>query len=170
MFRLTLKELRAKKLRLLTTALAVMLGVAFMAGTLVLTDTMNRTFDGLLPTPTRAPTRTCAASPSSTTALAAAPRLDASVVDTVAQRRRCRSRRWASVTGYAQLVDHDGKASGNPGMGAPTFGETLDHRRRAEPVRARRRHAPPAAHGEIVIDQQLGRHAATSPSARPSAC
>jgi len=48
MFNLTVKELLAKKLRLLTTALAVMLGVAFMAGTLVLTDTMNRTFDGLL--------------------------------------------------------------------------------------------------------------------------
>ena len=48
MFRLTIKELLAKKLRLLTTALAVLLGVAFIAGTLVLTDTMNRTFDNVL--------------------------------------------------------------------------------------------------------------------------
>ena len=37
MWRVTIRGLMAKKLRLLTTALAVMLGVAFMAGTLVLT-------------------------------------------------------------------------------------------------------------------------------------
>ena len=47
MFHLTLRELAAKKLRLLTTAIAVMLGVAFMAGTLVLTATISKTFDGL---------------------------------------------------------------------------------------------------------------------------
>ncbi len=41
MFRTTLNNLRARKLRLLTTSLAVMLGVAFMAGTLVLTDTIS---------------------------------------------------------------------------------------------------------------------------------
>jgi putative ABC transport system permease protein len=47
MFRTTLSNLRAHKLRLLTTSFAVMLGVAFMAGTLVLTDTIGETFDGL---------------------------------------------------------------------------------------------------------------------------
>ena len=47
MLHLTLRELAAKKLRLLTTAIAVMLGVAFMAGTMVLTATISKTFDGL---------------------------------------------------------------------------------------------------------------------------
>ena len=47
MFHLTLKNLAARKLRLLTTSFAVLLGVAFMAGTLVLTDTIGKTFDGL---------------------------------------------------------------------------------------------------------------------------
>ena len=47
MWRVTIRGLLAKKLRLLTTALAVMLGVAFMAGTLVLTDTMGKVFDDL---------------------------------------------------------------------------------------------------------------------------
>ena len=41
MLTLTLRGILAHKLRLLLTALAVMLGVAFMAGTLVLTDTMQ---------------------------------------------------------------------------------------------------------------------------------
>src|SRR5678815_5365426 len=48
MFRLTIKELVAKKLRLLSTALAVLLGVAFLSGTLVLTDTVTKTFDNVL--------------------------------------------------------------------------------------------------------------------------
>ena len=47
MFRITLKDLAARKLRLLTTSIAVLLGVAFMAGTLVLTDTIGHTFDDL---------------------------------------------------------------------------------------------------------------------------
>ena len=44
---LTIKGLLARKRRLFTTALAVTLGVAFMSGTLVLTDTIGRTFDDL---------------------------------------------------------------------------------------------------------------------------
>jgi putative ABC transport system permease protein len=48
MFKLTVKELAARKLRLLTTALAVLLGVAFMAGTLIFTDTVGATFDSAL--------------------------------------------------------------------------------------------------------------------------
>ncbi len=47
MLRITLKSLFARKLRLVLSALAIVLGVGFVAGTLVLTDTMNRTFDNL---------------------------------------------------------------------------------------------------------------------------
>ena len=47
MFRLTWKGLWAHKLRFVLTGLAVVLGVAFMAGTQILTDTMGKTFDGL---------------------------------------------------------------------------------------------------------------------------
>jgi putative ABC transport system permease protein len=45
--RVTLKNLMARKFRLVLTSIAVMLGVAFMAGTLVLTDTMSSVFDDL---------------------------------------------------------------------------------------------------------------------------
>jgi putative ABC transport system permease protein len=47
MFKATLKSVLAHKLRLALTALAVVLGVAFMAGTFVLTDTIKHTFDTL---------------------------------------------------------------------------------------------------------------------------
>src|SRR5690349_19924980 len=47
MLRTTLKSPSARKLRLLSTSIADLLGVAFMAGTLVLTDTISKTFDNL---------------------------------------------------------------------------------------------------------------------------
>ena len=47
MFRLALKSTLARKLRLISTGLAVTLGIAFLAGTLVFTDTIKRTFDDL---------------------------------------------------------------------------------------------------------------------------
>ena len=47
MFKATLKSIAAHKLRLALTALAVVLGVAFMCGTFVLTDTIKHTFNQL---------------------------------------------------------------------------------------------------------------------------
>ncbi len=47
MWRVTFSGLLAHKIRYALTALAVTLGVAFMSGTFVLTDTIGRTFDGL---------------------------------------------------------------------------------------------------------------------------
>ena len=47
MLRATLKSLLAHKLRLAMTALAIVLGVGFVSGTYILTDTMNRAFDNL---------------------------------------------------------------------------------------------------------------------------
>ena len=47
MGRVTIKGLLAKKFRLALTSLAVVLGVAFMAGTFVLTDTLGHVFDNL---------------------------------------------------------------------------------------------------------------------------
>lgn len=50
MGRATLKSLLARKLRLALTALSVVLGVAFVAGTFVLTDTLRRTIDSFFAT------------------------------------------------------------------------------------------------------------------------
>jgi putative ABC transport system permease protein len=50
MTKITLRGLLARKLRLALTALAIVLGVTFVTGTLVLTDTLNRTFDTLIGT------------------------------------------------------------------------------------------------------------------------
>jgi putative ABC transport system permease protein len=50
MFTATLKSLLARKLRLLLSALAVVLGVLAVSGALVLTDTLGRSFDALFQT------------------------------------------------------------------------------------------------------------------------
>ncbi len=50
MWRATVKSLLARKVRLALTALSIVLGVGFVAGTFVLTDTTNRAFDQLFAT------------------------------------------------------------------------------------------------------------------------
>jgi len=45
MFSLVLNSIRANKARFFLTGVAVMLGVAFMTGTLVLTDTIKKSYD-----------------------------------------------------------------------------------------------------------------------------
>src|ERR1700753_4172539 len=47
MWKVTLRGLLAHKLRLALTALAIVLGVTFISGTFVLTDTLNNTFSSL---------------------------------------------------------------------------------------------------------------------------
>ena len=47
MWKVTIKGLLAHKLRLALTALAIVLGVTFISGTFVLTDTLHNTFSNL---------------------------------------------------------------------------------------------------------------------------
>lgn len=47
MWKVTIKGLWAKKLRLVLTSLSVVIGVSFVAGSFVLTDTISHIFDGL---------------------------------------------------------------------------------------------------------------------------
>jgi putative ABC transport system permease protein len=50
MLRATIRSLLARKLRLLLSALAIVLGVSFVSGAFVLTDSLSRTFDSLFST------------------------------------------------------------------------------------------------------------------------
>ena len=47
MIAVALKGLAGRKLRALLTAFAVVIGVSMVSGTFILTDTMQKTFDGL---------------------------------------------------------------------------------------------------------------------------
>ena len=47
MIEVALKGLRGRKLRAFLTAIAIVLGVAMVSGTYVLTDTITKAFDGI---------------------------------------------------------------------------------------------------------------------------
>ena len=48
MFRTTIRNLLARKLRLALSGFAIVLGVAFVAGSFVFTDTLSKSFDGIV--------------------------------------------------------------------------------------------------------------------------
>ena len=151
MFILTLKELAARKVRLLTTAFAVLLGVAFMAGTLVFTDTVGATYDSALAKANegvdvyvRKPSEIHLGYGQ------AGPRLDASLVNTVAAVPGVKDVALR-INGYAQLVGRDGKPVGDIAKN-PAFGTNWVTIADLNPYKLSSGHAP-ANDNEIVIDK-----------------
>jgi putative ABC transport system permease protein len=122
MWKVTLKNLSAKKLRFVLTALAVTLGVAFMSGTLVLTDTIQRTFDDLFSDIYR-DTDAVVRSPEALEYFGQTQRepVPASLLREVEGVDGVKVAD-GSVQAYAQVVDKDGDPIGDPAMGPPTFG------------------------------------------------
>ncbi|HET7490190.1 MAG TPA: ABC transporter permease, partial [Acidimicrobiales bacterium] len=153
MFRTTLKGLLARKGRLFMTALAVTLGVSFMAGTLVLTDTIGKTFDDLFADvykDTDAVVRAKAAFEGPQGIGAQRGRVDSSLVATVQAVDGVRAAE-GEIFGYARLVGADGKAVGNPEMGAPTVGVNWPANPAFNPFRLQEG-TEPRTGDEVVID------------------
>lgn len=155
MLRTTITNLRARKLRVLASSVAVLLGVAFMAGTMVLSDTMGASFDELVedlyantsaavrgerafdsPDPFGAPSRALL----DDDVLAAVETVDG--VDST----------FPHVEGYAQIIGTDGDPIGDPGMGAPTFGVSWPADERFNPLTVVEGRGPERG-DEAVIDQ-----------------
>ncbi len=150
MWRVTIKGLLAHKLRLALTALAIVLGVTFIAGTFVLTDTLNRTFDtlfgniyqhvdfqvrGVAQLGTSGDNVKRNAVPESLLATVQA-------VPGVAAAN-------GSVTGIAQFVSPDGKAIAN-GM-APTLGVEFDPNPQISALHIAQG-KPPTTPNEVAMD------------------
>ncbi|HEY2333216.1 MAG TPA: FtsX-like permease family protein [Acidimicrobiales bacterium] len=151
MFKLTLKELSARKRRLLGTGFAVLLGVAFMAGTFVFTSTLTSTFhsaiasaDAGVDAQVRVPSTLSIgygeSAGSFDSSVAAAVRSTPGVQDVALE-----------VSGYAQLVGPDGKTVGELSK-APAFGLNWVPVQALNPYRLASGHAP-ARDDEIVIDR-----------------
>lgn len=153
MLHTTIKGLLARKKRLFMTALAVTLGVAFMAGTLVLTDTIGKTFDDLssdVYRDTDGVVRAKAAFDGPMNTGAQRGRVDGGLVAAVAAVDGV-ALAEGQVMGYARLVGKDGEAIGRPEFGAPTFGANWSTTPELNPFRLVAGHAPRAA-DEVVID------------------
>src|SRR3954452_5141881 len=151
MFRLTIKELLGKKLRLLSTAMAVLLGVAFLAGTIILTDTATKSFDNVL---ANANAGTAAyirgVSPLSLSFGDQRPRIDADLLGTLRQVDGV-NQAAVKVNGYAQIVDKHGKPVGDAAQ-VPLLGANWVTVDALNPYELAAGRAPRAA-DEIVIDQ-----------------
>src|SRR5215218_9266425 len=121
MLRVTLRGLRAHTLRFVATALAVLLGVAFVVGTFVLTDTIRAAFDSLFADANRGTDVVVRARSSFTGGLIGErPRVDGVVrarVDAVPGVAASAGR----VRGYAQILGADDTPLGSGD--APTAGE-----------------------------------------------
>ncbi len=152
MWKVTVKGLLAHKLRLGLTALAIVLGVTFISGTLVLTDTLHDTFTtlfGHVYQNVDFEVRGKAAfSGNDNNGTAVRKPVPASIADTV---RRIPGVAYAegSVSGYAQFVAPDGKAITTGG--APTLGFSFDPNSQLSSLNVVAGTAPTAP-DEVVMD------------------
>jgi putative ABC transport system permease protein len=153
MFRITLKNLAARKLRLLTTSVAVLLGVAFMAGTLVLTATVGASFDDLFADAyagTDSYVRGDVVLENDVVGDQRS-RLDATLIDQISGIEGVRAAE-GDIQAYAQLVGADGETIGNPEMGAPVLGGIWLTDETLNPYDVVEGRAPAADH-EVVVDR-----------------
>jgi putative ABC transport system permease protein len=154
MFRVIAHGLLARKFRLFATALAVTLGVAFMAGTMVLTDTIGHTFNDLSTgvykgTDAEVRAKTAFTAP----AMGGGdqrPLISASLVGAL-RRVSGVAADEGSAYGYARLTGSNGKALGNPAAGAPTLGGNWNQVSQLNPWALVAGH-PPQAANQVVID------------------
>ncbi len=148
----TLRGLRGQSRRLATTALAVMLGVAFTAGTLVLTDTLRESFDGMhvdahagVDLAVRAPA-SFGDGPD-----AVRDRVDAELTAAVAAVDGVAAAA-GRTSGWAQLSGPDGTLLGDIASGVDPIGENWIGDERLDPWRIVDG-SPPASANEVVIDR-----------------
>jgi putative ABC transport system permease protein len=155
MFTLTIKGLWAHKLRYALTGLAVILGVAFMAGTTVLTDTMEQTFNGVFESANDGIdviVRSGAAIEGDTGDVRE--RVDGGLVERVAAVEGVDAAA-GSIQGFAQLVDADGEASQTDGFGL-TIGANWIADERLNPFTLASGRVP-EGHGDVVLDERTAR-------------
>ena len=153
MTKVALRGLMDHKGRLVSTLLAVALGVAFVAGVLMLTDTMNKSFDDLFATAFEGTDAVVRSDQTIDDGMGGEirSRVDASVLDDVRAAPDV-AEAEGFVQGYARIIDKDGDPVGNPAMGPPTFGGNWSEVDQLNGFTLSEGRAP-QADGEVVIDR-----------------
>ena len=150
----------AHKSRLITTFLAVALGVAFVSGVLVLTDTVNRTFDDLFSDVFRDTDAVVRSNQEIDQGFGGGEvrgTIDEDLVDEVRDVDGVADAD-VSVDGFARIIDKDGDPMGNPAMGAPTFGTNWGEVEALNPFTISDG-GPPESDDEVVIDRRSAKNA-----------
>ena len=158
MLAMSLKSMLAHRRRLAATAVAVILGVSLIAGTLVLTDTISQTFGGLYTTVyqgTNAVVRAKAAFTGTQGSGAQRPPVDAGLVSSLRTVPGVAADEGV-IWGYTRLVGKNGQALGKPANGAPTLGRNWSQVAALNSFHLVAGHAPQAA-GQVVIDAKSAR-------------
>jgi putative ABC transport system permease protein len=153
MRKVTFRNLNASRRRLVGTLLGIVLGVAFLAGTMVLSDTIRRTFDDMF-ADVNAGTDAFVRSSDSIEGQfeSSRARVDQRLVATVARVDGVAAAE-GQVMGFGQIVGKDGDPLGNPDMGAPTFAGNWSTVEKLNPFRLVEGRAPRRAN-EVVIDKK----------------
>src|SRR4051794_39682551 len=122
MFKLARKTVFSNKRRLIGTGLSVIIGIAFLAGTLVFTDTIKRTFDDLFANVFRNTDVYVRSNQSIEGDFGDTqrPRVPDTLIARVAAVPGV-SEATGSVQGFARIIGKDGKPVGRD-QGPPTFG------------------------------------------------
>ena len=148
MLRTTLRSLLARKLRLMLSGLAVVLGVAFVSGTFVLTDTLGKVFDELFAGVNEGTSVTVRGVSAIEGDAAGRPPVDAAVLDRVRAVDGV-AEATGRVSGYAELVvDGEPVTTG----GAPSIGVDIQPDSGLETLTLRAGEAPQGP-GEVAIDK-----------------
>ena len=155
MIKLTLRGLWSRKLRTTLTFVVVMLGVSLMAGTLVLTDTIKKTFDDLFADVNRGTDVYVRGVTQFESSFGDTqrPRLDDTIVEDIEAVDGVAVGE-PSVQGYAQIIDKDGNPLGDPGFGPPTFGGNWGTVAELNPFTLVQGGRAPEADDELVIDKR----------------
>src|SRR6516162_8099052 len=158
MVRIITRGLLAHRRRLAATALAIILGVSLIVGTLVLTDTISQTFGGVYGTVykgTAAVVRAKAAFTGIQGTGAQRPLVDASLVGSLRTVKGVAADE-GTIFGYTRLIGKNGHALGNPATGAPALGGNWDQVAALNPFHLVAGHAPQAP-GQVAIDAKSAR-------------
>jgi putative ABC transport system permease protein len=155
MWKVTLKGIWSKKVRFLLTGIAVMLGVAFVSGTFVLTETITNTFNGLFSDiyqHTDAVVRAKQEFSAQGFGDAGRGTISADLLSTVRDTKGVAAAD-GTVQGLAVIVDKKGDALGSNGRGAPTFGFSYVPDRELSTIHIVDGRGPRAP-DEVVIDKK----------------
>jgi len=159
MLRATLRSLLAHKVRLLLTAVSVVLGVAFVSGSLVFTDTLKQTFNDLFTQTTPDVVVTPRTAFTDDTGNGTIATVSAATLHTVSGVQGV-ARAEGSVFGSGvQIVGKDGKVVGS--AGAPSFGSNWSGDRELSPFRLIDGRGPVRS-GEVAVDSQSASKAGLS--------
>lgn len=156
MLKVTWRNLAARKVRLLLSAFAIVLGVAFVAGSLIFTGTMSRSFDNIVSgTVSDVNVRFKANS----TTVSSGQTVDASVV-----------KRIAAVDGVGSAIGDvqvttvfvkkkDGKLLGGSGAPTLTYNWTDARNTQGDPIIKLTSGHTPRSSGEVVLDKKAAQAA-----------